>query len=363
MDAASLPSSPVSPRPVTNIGLGAILGLLIGLGAAWLRETLDTTIKSSAALEEITGAASLGTVFYDAGAAKQPLVTQLDTHAPRVESFRVLRTNLQYIDVDKDAKIFAITSPMPGDGKSTTAINMAITLAQAGQRTVLVEADLRRPRVADYLHLEHAVGLTTVLAGKVAVADVLQPWGSDGLEVITSGSIPPNPAELLQSNAMKILLADLRSHYDVVIIDTPPALPVTDAALLAAEADGAILVVRNGKTTRDQATQAKKRLDSVGAVLVGTVFNFAPERGAKGYGYRYGYGYGYGPKPGTDTSDADVLARPSVSPANTGGFSRRLRHDEPYRGSAKPAKHGTGEDAPPLAHPTTNGALTPTKHP
>ncbi len=172
VDAASFPTTPVAPRPLLTIGLGAILGLLVGLAVAWLRETLDTTIKSAERLEEITGAASMGAIYYDPAAAKNPLVTELDTHAPRLESFRVLRTNLQYIDVDMPSKVFAITSPMPGDGKSTTAINIAITLAQAGQRTLLLEADLRRPRVAEYLNLESVVGLSTVLSGRVELADV-----------------------------------------------------------------------------------------------------------------------------------------------------------------------------------------------
>ena len=180
VDAADLPTTPVAPRPLTTIGLGAILGLLIGLGAAWLRETLDNSIKSAEKLEEITGAASMGAIYYDPAAAKSPLVTELDTNAPRLESFRMLRTNLQYIDVDMPSKVFTITSPMPGDGKSTTAVNIAITLAQAGQRTLLLEADLRRPRVAEYLHLEPAVGLSTVLSGRAEFADVMQRWGSVG---------------------------------------------------------------------------------------------------------------------------------------------------------------------------------------
>jgi len=202
VDAASFSSAPVSPKALTTIGLGAILGLLIGLGAAWLRESLDTTITTPEVLEDITGAASLGAVYYDPGAPKRPLVTQLDTRAPRVESFRVLVTNLQFLDVDKGCKIFAITSPLAGEGKSTTAINMAITLAQAGKRTLLLEADLRRPKVSDYLGLESVVGLTTVLIGRAGLDHVIQPWGDFGLEVVTSGAIPPNPAELLQSKAM-----------------------------------------------------------------------------------------------------------------------------------------------------------------
>ncbi|MGI8415390.1 MAG: polysaccharide biosynthesis tyrosine autokinase [Nakamurella sp.] len=291
-DAAVLPTHPVSPRPVVNIGLGAVLGLLVGLGLATLREKLDTKIRTTDDLHRVTGAALLGIVHYDSGAASRPLVTDLESHSPRRESFRVLRTNLQFVDVDEQSKLFAVTSPLPGDGKSTTAINLSITLAQAGRHTLLLEADLRRPRVAEYLRLEPMVGLTTVLIGLAGIDDVIQPFGrAAGLDVITNGPIPPNPAELLQSTAMKMLLAELRTRYDVIIIDAPPILPVTDAALLASIADGAILVVHHGRTTRDQAVQARQRLESVEAKLLGTVMNFVPSRGADRYGYGYEYGY------------------------------------------------------------------------
>lgn len=290
-DAAVVPGSPVSPRPLVNIGLGALLGLLAGLGLAAVRDRLDTTIKSLDTLEEITDAASLGAVHFDPGAAKRPLVTDLDSHAPRLESFRVIRTNLEFLGVDQESKIITITSPLPADGKSTTALNVAITLAQAGRRTLLLEADLRRPRIADYLHLETAVGLTTVLIGRAGVDDVIQKFAAaPDLDVITSGVIPPNPSELLMSSTMKLLLADLRTRYDVVIIDAPPILPVTDAALLAAAGDGAVLVVRHGKTTRDQVLQSRQRLTGVDAALLATVLNFQPRKSAEGYGYGYGYG-------------------------------------------------------------------------
>ena len=340
VDAAGLPTTPVSPRPLVTIGLGAILGLLVGLGLAWLRETLDTTIKDPATLLDVTGAALLGSIHYDSGAVKRPLIAELDPHSPRVESFRVLRTNLQFLDVDKESKIFTITSPLPGDGKSTTAINIAITLAQAGKRTLLLETDLRRPRVAEYLGLESVVGLTTVLIGRVEIADVIQTWGASGLDVITSGAIPPNPAELLQSNAMAAVLADLHLRYDIVIIDAPPLLPVTDAAVIATGSDGAILVVRHGRTTREQGTQARARLDSVGASLLGTVLNFVPERSMRGYGY--GYAYGYAPKSGV-TADA-----PHPTPdMDTGSV------DDP------PLKVDESPTPPPIAHPLADGGPVP----
>lgn len=177
-----------------------------------------------------------------------------------MESFRVLRTNLQFLDVDQTSKTYAITSPMPGDGKTTTSINIALALAESGSRTILIETDLRRPKFGEYLNLESTVGLTTVLIGGAQLSDAIQPWGRTGLDVIASGVLPPNPAELLQSKAMAAVLEQLRRDYDAVVIDAPPILPVTDAALIAAQTGGAILVVRHGKTTRDQAAQARQRL-------------------------------------------------------------------------------------------------------
>jgi capsular exopolysaccharide synthesis family protein len=291
VDEANLPTSPVYPRPLITIGLGAIIGLLVGLAAAWLRETLDTSLKTIDDVQKVTGASMLGSVFFDPGAVKKPLISGLSPHAPRVESFRVLRTNLQFLDVDGESKTYAITSPLPGDGKSTTSINIAIALAETGRRTLLIEADLRRPKFGEYLDLEGAVGLTTVLIGEAELTDAIQRWGRSGLDVITSGTLPPNPAELLQSRAMAAVMDELRQRYDVIIVDAPPILPVTDAALIAAQTSGAILVVRHGRTTRDQAAQARQRLDAVGAQVLGTVFNFVPQRAISSYGYGYGYGY------------------------------------------------------------------------
>lgn len=305
VDAATLPMSPVSPQPLRNLGLAAILGLLLGIGIAVLRETLDTTIKSPSDLETITETPLLGTITFDRDAVKHPLITTLGTHAPRTEAFRVLRTNLQFINVDQTSKVIVVTSSIPGEGKTTTAANLAITLAQTGQRVALIEGDLRRPRLAEYLRLETVVGVTTILIGKIDLEDAIQPWGEGDLAVLTSGAIPPNPSELLQTKAMSDLLIDLRSRYDVILIDAPPLLPVTDAALLAAQADGAVLVVRHGDTTRDQVQHAIDRLEGVGARLVGTVLNMTPTRAKNSYGYGYGYGYGEAPDAQTGRRRAD----------------------------------------------------------
>jgi len=303
VDKATEPGGPVSPNPTRNLALAAILGLLLGAGIAVVRDSFDTSIKTTDDLELASnGSPLLGSIHFDKTAPKYPLITMLSSHAPRTESFRVLRTNLQFVNVDSDSKVYVVTSALPGEGKSTTTVNLAITLAESGKRVVLVEADLRRPKAVSYLQLEGAVGVTTVLVGRIELADAIQGW-SGNFDVLAAGSTPPNPAELLQSQGMNRLLTNLRREYDIVLIDAPPLLPVADAALLAASSDGAILVVHHGVTTKDQVRAAVGRLESVGARLIGTVINMSPipKRGQSGYGY--GYGYGYAPEKGRSKSD------------------------------------------------------------
>lgn len=293
VDKATESASPVSPNPVRNILLGIILGAVIGFAVAVLRETLDTTVKSLDDIEGFLDAPLLGAIMYDSDAVDNPLITSLGSYEPRVEAFRVLRTNLQFIDPDQINNVFTITSALPGEGKSSTATNLAIALAEGGSSVILVEGDMRRPRVHEYLKLERNVGLTTVLVGRATLDDAIQQSSVVGLDVLTSGQIPPNPAELIKSSAMSDTMEKLRSRYDVVLIDATPLLPVTDGALLADLSDGAILVIHYGKTTLDQARGAVERLESVDAETVGVVLNMTPKptRGDKGYGYGYGYGY------------------------------------------------------------------------
>ena len=307
---ASLPTSPVSPRTTINIALGALIGLALGIGIAVLREALDTTVKKVDDLQRITQVATLGMVAYDSDAGKKPLVAHLDPHSIRAESFRTLRTNLQFVDIDRPPRTVVVSSAVAGEGKSTTACNLAITLAQAGIRAVLVEADLRRPKISDYLGIESAVGLTSVLIGRVTVDEALQTWGRSGLAVLASGPIPPNPSELLGSGHMVALLRDLQARFDVVIIDAPPLLPVTDAAVLSRICDGAVLVVRYGKTRRDQLEHTVEALRAVDARILGTVLNMVPTKGADSSGYAYGYGYAARtdrPRINSVTTQGDVL--------------------------------------------------------
>jgi polysaccharide biosynthesis transport protein len=309
---ADLPTEPVSPRTKVNLALGLLLGLALGIAVAVFRETLDTTIKRIDDLQRITGAGALGMIAFDSDASKHPLITAIDPASTRSESFRTLRTNLQFVDIDRPPRTVVITSAVAGEGKSTTACNLAITLAQAGIRVVLVESDLRRPKIAEYLGVEGSVGLTSVLIGRAGLDDALQTWGRCGLAVLASGPIPPNPSELLGSGHMVALLRQLQQRFDVVIIDAPPLLPVTDAAVLSRICDGAVLVVRYGKTRREQLERTAQALRTVDARILGTVMNMAPTKGPDAYAYGYGYSYAYKsrtdrPRINSVTSQGDVL--------------------------------------------------------
>ena len=308
---SDVPGGPVAPRTRLNLGLGLLVGLAFGVGAGVLRETLDTTIKNPVEVQDLLGVSTLGVIAFDAGAAQRPLIVQDDPRSTRAEAFRQLRTNLQFVDVDSPPRSIAITSALPQDGKSTTACNLAIALAQSGLRIALVETDLRRPRLAEYLGLEGAVGLTDVLVGRAGLEDVLQHWGTDDLVVLPSGPTPPNPSELLGSQHMQTLLTALESRFDLVLLDATPLLPVTDAAIVAAQASGTIVILRVAKTTRDQASRAVDLLRRVDARIYGVVLNMAPTKGpgATRYGYGYGYGYGYASSPPAQREPVGAEAR------------------------------------------------------
>ncbi len=286
---ASAPTAPSEPNTRLNLALGLAAGLSLGVLIAVLRELLDNRVRSEATVEQITGASVIGAIVFDGDAGAHPLIVQSDPHSPRAEAFRRLRTNVQFLDVADRPSSILVTSSVPGEGKSTTTINLAITLADAGTRTVLVDADLRRPAVARYLGIEGSVGLTTVLIGQAQYKDVIQPFGNGFLDVLPSGQVPPNPSELLGSSAMSKLLETLTAEYDVVLVDTPPLLPVTDAAVLSRVAGGVIVLVGAGVVTRGQLTEALGNLETVDAHVLGVVVNREPRRqdgGAYSY-YRY----------------------------------------------------------------------------
>lgn len=318
VDPAQTPTDPVSPQPVRNLGLAVVLGLLLGIGLAVVRELMDTSVSSAEDIATATPAPVLGRINTDPSAAKLTPLAALSGTSRWAESFRVLRTNMQYVEVDHDKKVIVVTSSLPGEGKTTTAVNLAVTMALGAQRVVLVECDLRRPMVATRLGMDGAIGTTNILVGRVKLEDALQPYADTGLQVLPCGPIPPNPSELLQSRAMDALLQDLQEEFDVVILDAPPLLPVTDAALLAARSDGAIVVTRQGRTTRDQLAHAVERLDAVDAKTLGVVLNLTRGKtGGDAYAYSYSYAY----------SSRETPARP------TRGKGRRRSKDHPHRGS------------------------------
>jgi capsular exopolysaccharide synthesis family protein len=303
VEGATLPVSPVSPEPMTNAILGTLLGLLAGVTAALVRNVADNSVKSVEALAEVLDAPVLGSVGFVSDGTARPLIVHDQAGSPRAEAHRQIRTNLQFVNVDQPPRVVVFTSSLPREGKTTTTCNVAITLAQAGLRVVLVDADLRRPTVAEYLGLEGAVGLTSVLIDRATLDQAVQPWGPDGMAVLASGPIPPNPSELLASQHMTDLLGELAGRYDMVLVDTPPLLPVTDAAVLASRCDGALLAVRHGKTTKNQVRAAGAALTAVSARLLGTVLTMTPRtRSARSYGY---YQYTYESSPGRAASNGN----------------------------------------------------------
>lgn len=285
------PGEQVRPRPTRNVGLGLVLGLLLGLGLALLRDRLDTSVKTEKDVAETTDATVIGGIHFDKDAAAHPLIIQADPHSPRAEAFRGLRTNLQFIDVSNPPRAFAVTSSLPGEGKSTTTANLALTMAAAHATVCVIEGDLRRARLLQYMGMESGVGLTNVLIGEADLDDVLQPFADTDVTLLGAGPVPPNPSELLGSEKMRSVLDQLKERFDYVIIDTPPLLPVTDAAVVSKLVDGAVVIVGAGVIHREHLARALEILDTVGARTLGLVMNRLPlKKDGRGY---YGYGYGY----------------------------------------------------------------------
>jgi receptor protein-tyrosine kinase len=289
---ATVPTSAIKPNVVVNVGLGLVIGLVIGIGLVVLRDVLDNTVKGPQDFEPL-GVPVLGLVPFDKRTTKAPIAFRGDPHGSRSEAYRQLRTNLQFINVDENPKVIAITSAIPGEGKTTTALNLAAALAEGGYRVCLIEADLRRPNIAGMLGLVPDVGFTTALIGKVSAADALQNAGRN-LAVLTSGPVPPNPSELLITSQANAIIRQLAETVDFVIIDTAPLLPVADGAEVAAMADATLVVHHGGKTTRDQAERSIEALAKVGERPVGVILNMMT-RTRGDYGYSYGYYYTYRP--------------------------------------------------------------------
>ena len=310
LESAALPGSPVSPRPALNLGIALALGCLLGLGYALLRTTLDRRLRSADdvqarfAVPVVASIPAAPVLRTETGEAAALAVRGTDEAvAAAAEAFRKLRTNLLFMDVDNPPRSLVISSPRPGDGKSTVAANVAAALESTGQSVVLIDADLRRPTVASSFRVDGAVGLTNVLSGQVSVDDALQtPAGFSSLQVLTAGAVPPNPSELLGSRSMRTLIETLARDH-VVILDAPPLLPVTDAALLSTSTDGVMLVISSGRTVDAELASCLGSIEAVKGRVLGIVMNRVATRHnpAGSYGY---YGYRQENRPPQAVTDA-----------------------------------------------------------
>lgn len=298
---ASVPHVPSSPRTKLDLVIGLIVGLIAGLALALLRNALDTKIRDRTNLADI-GATMLAAIPLDKAADRVPIAFRGDPHGARAEAFRRLRTNLEYVDVDNPPHVIAVTSAVPGEGKTTTALNVAASLAEAGQKVVLLEADLRRPTVAGRLGVLPDIGVTTALTRHASALSVVQTAGR-GLFVLTSGEIPPNPSELLSTERAQRIIHELRSEFDYVVVDCPPVVPVADAAQLSKLVEATLLVVRAGQTTKGQYELALAALERVGTKPAGVILNGERATGSRQY-YTYYQSY----RPATDVSKVSESA-------------------------------------------------------
>jgi len=274
----------------------------------FLREYVDTSLKSMEDVER-TGFPVLGSIPIIAPQRvskhtrgedgeilriESRLVTHFVPKSPISEAYRTLRTNIQYAKVDRPIKTVLVTSAGPEEGKSTSVANLAITFAQMGTKTLLVDTDLRRPVLNGIFGLSRAEGLTNVLVGKITMEEAIKPTKIDNLHLLPSGTLPPNPSELLASDAMGKLLGDVAKQFSIVLFDSPPVIPVTDAAVLSTKLDGVILVVKSGETRKEALLRGRDLLENVSARVLGVVVNGVNIDQMYGSYYRYYYHYYYG---------------------------------------------------------------------
>lgn len=291
---AMLPTDPVSPKLSLALGVGVVGGLLLGLAYAFIRDRVDRRIRTSEEAERF-GYPVIGTLPLDDMLTKGSSVLEgTGGHQFMSEALRELRTNLRFIDVDHQPRIVLVTSSLPSEGKSTVIANLASTLAADAEPVIVVDADLRRPNVHNVFDVAGDVGVTDVLSGRAGIDEVLQTWpGNDLVRVLAAGHIPPNPSELLGSQAMRNLLATL-SQDALVLVDAPPVLPFTDAAILSRAVDGTLVLVRASRTKVDELSHALGNLQRVKGRVLGIILNGIPSKGAdaraRGYYGRYGYG-------------------------------------------------------------------------
>jgi succinoglycan biosynthesis transport protein ExoP len=311
---AVAPAAPSSPKPAQDGVLGLLIGLVLGLAAAFLRDSLDDSLSSKEETEHITGAPVLAVVPMVNSWKKRskPLLVSITSpSSPAAEAYRSLRTSLQFAGQERELRMILVTSPSASEGKTSTLANLGAVFAQAGHRVVLVSCDLRRPRLGQFYGIDESAGLTSVMLGQAELTDVVQAIGGQpNLWLLPAGPLPHNPAELLNGHRAQEIFATLRQHFDLVLIDSPPVVPVTDAVILSKDADATLLIVAAGQTKHAHLKRAAEKLRQVDAPIVGVVLNETTRQAGSSYGSAYGYGYG------SYSSYAPDAAVPAQAPGN-----------------------------------------------
>lgn len=287
IDEAEVPANPVKPRPMLNMAVAGTLGMIMSMLLVFFIEYMDNTIKTTSEVDKYLGYPVIGMI---PKSKDTELINHSNLKSLASEAYRTLRTNIQFSNIDRNIKSLVITSSGPNEGKSTVISNLAIAIGHSDKKVLLVDADLRKPRIHQIFSAENLYGLTTVLSEAIDYKDIVIPTGIGSLDLLTSGPIPPNPVELLGSNKMKELLEKVIEEYDMVLLDTPPVGILTDAAVLSTNCDGVIMVCAVGQTVIKAAVNSKELLQKVNANILGIVMNKIPQ--SKGEYKKY-YFYNY----------------------------------------------------------------------
>jgi len=340
IDVARPPSSPSTPKKVRDGLLALLVGLVLGVGLAFVFDRLDDTVKSFDDIEEFSGGLPvLGTIPRVEGWRRKGqthLAIKEDATSAASEAYRTLRTAVQFLSLDEPKRVIGLTSAVPDEGKTTTVANLALSFARAGQRVIVVSFDFRKPKLHTFFGVSNEAGVTSVLLGRHSLKDAIQSVeGEQRLRVLPSGPVPPNPAEILALNHVVELVDALSPLADIVLIDCPPVLPVTDTLLVSRLVDGLLVLTKAGGTKKPDLRRMVELLNQVRAPILGMIINSVPRRG--GYAYEYGYGYGYGYGRYQSSRDLETIV-PDAS--NDDEVILRLNGFEPDTPSRVPAEVG-----------------------